>query len=511
PAAYCIYEYQFTVEDGKERTLHEFEEKEKEIFQEEDTWNDGFCLECECHSMSNGDGRSQCSHKTCLSLADHPDRKNYQIEEITIPNTCCPKIVREACIEDDVTFHVGEVVDDRYNGCRSVVCVRKENSTIEKVERISICDEQCPISWKYQHSPLYPQVCCGKCVQVACVADGNMYSEGELWISDDGCLTYTCVKDLVTSQLSTRAEEIKCQRPTKEELSMYTFKETKEDGQCCAVYTRTSCLVMGKPLPAGNETTDPSDKCISIVCEDGGDGNVTRREKEKACNTQCALGQTYVPALPSSTECCGQCIATHCVDDGELRQVGDTWESEGDVCHEYTCEMRDDSLVTMVVKKTCPYFDPDCPQNEIYLDESKCCKLCNVTTKQVGGCEPEVVPPEETIGVFTISARTLGTCKNYEPLTGFKRCKGYCESGTTFRIFNRQGKHMSHCYCCQPSKLDKISVNMKCDVGYSFSRIYENVEECKCQPCEGEERMLGDQPIMDETEFYEFVGEDVAH
>ena len=59
--------------------------------------------------------------------------------------------------------------------------------------------------------------------------------------------------------------------------------------------------------------------------------------------------------------------------------LGERWESEGDACYEYSCELRNDLPTILAVKKECPYFDPECPEEEIRLDESGCCKLCNVT------------------------------------------------------------------------------------------------------------------------------------
>lgn len=83
--------------------------------------------------------------------------------------------------------------------------------------------------------------------------------------------------------------------------------------------------------------------------------------------------------LFTSNECCGRCIKTHCVDDGKTYSIGERWESEGDICYEYSCETRNDVLTTVAVKKECPYFDPECPEEEIYMDQLGCCKLCNIT------------------------------------------------------------------------------------------------------------------------------------
>lgn len=94
------------------------------------------------------------------------------------------------------------------------------------------------------------------------------------------------------------------------------------------------------------------------------------------------------PSLPFSNDCCGKCLVTHCVDDGIAHPIGERWESESDVCYEYSCETRDDVLTTVAIKKDCPYFDPECPPNEIYMDEKGCCQLCNVTRPVKSECVP---------------------------------------------------------------------------------------------------------------------------
>lgn len=92
-----------------------------------------------------------------------------------------------------------------------------------------------------------------------------------------------------------------------------------------------------------------------------------------------AITLTSIPCPLNSQDCCGHCVKTHCVDDGNVFSLGERWESEGDECYEYSCELRNDLPTILAVKKECPFFDPECPEEEIMLDESGCCKLCNVT------------------------------------------------------------------------------------------------------------------------------------
>lgn len=83
--------------------------------------------------------------------------------------------------------------------------------------------------------------------------------------------------------------------------------------------------------------------------------------------------------MPFSNDCCGKCVKTHCVDNGNIYAIGQRWQKEDDICYEYSCDLRDDVFVTVAVKRECPYFDPQCPPEERYMDELGCCQLCNVT------------------------------------------------------------------------------------------------------------------------------------
>ena len=63
-------------------------------------------------------------------------------------------------------LQVGTEIQDLYNGCRSVKCEKGDDGKITKVEKTFECNEDCPLGWVYEMSPMYPQVCCGSCTQV---------------------------------------------------------------------------------------------------------------------------------------------------------------------------------------------------------------------------------------------------------------------------------------------------------------------------------------------------------
>lgn len=49
-----------------------------------------------------------------------------------------------------------------------------------------------------------------------------------------------------------------------------------------------------------------------------------------------------------------------------------------------------------------------------------------------GDCKPNPMPLPDTVGIFTLAARSVGTCKNPDPVPGFNICSGHCDSFTTF-------------------------------------------------------------------------------
>ncbi|KAK8736435.1 hypothetical protein OTU49_005001, partial [Cherax quadricarinatus] len=514
PADACIYQHKYYIDIvGNQQPVSDSDVPQKKLYKviADESWTDGLCLTCKCTQENEGHSRHHCTQHTCPTLDSHPDRGEYELESVETPGQCCPTVIRTACIDDYEVINIGETLNDPLNGCRSVECVKSPEGKVDKIEKIYSCDEACGAGWEYEPSPLFPTQCCGQCVQVACVVESEVKAVNETWISDDLCTTYTCTKDK-HDQIQIQAVEAQCAKPGEEDLKKYVFEENKVADQCCSVHTKTACLMNDSPIPVGDSVQDPYDTCTTITCEASADGNATRREKETTCDTKCDLGSTYVAPLPLSNECCGKCLKTHCVDDGKSYSIGERWESEGDVCFEYSCETRNDVLTTIAVKKECPYFDPECPEEEIYMDDLGCCKLCNITRQEKRDCKPKPMPPHETIGIFQISTRHVGTCKNHAPVPDFRQCSGHCDSFTMFEGQGRQATHVSTCFCCKPSKMEKIRVPLRCDSGVSFSPVYSNIIECQCQRCnDGPKEYMGDMPILEDIETVDSTDESDRH
>lgn len=71
-------------------------------------------------------------------------------------------------------------------------------------------------------------------------------------------------------------------------------------------------------------------------------------------------------------QCCGECIQTKCVADGELYDVGSMWKSK-DGCSFSECVKKGESVSISSYKKTCPELK-NCPKDRIYTKD--CCSYC---------------------------------------------------------------------------------------------------------------------------------------
>ncbi|XP_071530011.1 hemocytin-like isoform X2 [Panulirus ornatus] len=202
PADACVYEHKYRFSAfGTEELVSSPDAAEKRLYKVDESWQDGFCLTCKCFIDDKGLVQHECIQQTCLTPDDHPDSGLFQLETVKSPGHCCAEIVRTACIDNNRLIEVGEHLNDTLNGCRSVECIKNPKGKVDKVEKVLSCDETCPAGWEYEPSPLYPQQCCGNCVQVACIVAGQVKAIDETWMSDDLCTTYACSRDEHVSYL----------------------------------------------------------------------------------------------------------------------------------------------------------------------------------------------------------------------------------------------------------------------------------------------------------------------
>lgn len=75
-----------------------------------ETWQDGNCLNCVCKEDGERRPNHQCAQTTCPSVSEHPDHGDYQLEVVEVPGSCCPNVVRTACIDDYEVIEVSDYI-----------------------------------------------------------------------------------------------------------------------------------------------------------------------------------------------------------------------------------------------------------------------------------------------------------------------------------------------------------------------------------------------------------------
>lgn len=89
-------------------------------------------------------------------------------------------------------MQVGDVWQpDLTNACTMLECIN-DTSGVQKQYKLEKCDKQCDIGYEYQEPENKGLKCCGQCVPVACVVEGELKEIGVEWKSEDYCTSYLC-------------------------------------------------------------------------------------------------------------------------------------------------------------------------------------------------------------------------------------------------------------------------------------------------------------------------------
>ncbi|XP_046389468.1 hemocytin isoform X2 [Ischnura elegans] len=495
PKDVCVYEHEFTAsEEGGERLLQDAE-KFTSIKKVGEVWEDGPCRECVCVEVRGGrhwgsaKGRgtkgaprtkvvkTSCSSTICPSPEEHPDAEDYQLERVPSPQKCCPDIVRKACLDEGKIYQVGKEWSVPGESCISKQCILSTNaSLVIKQYKVQHCVKVCEKGWEYQEPGPDSEECCGKCKQVACVADGKMHPVGSSWLSSDYCTTYYCRE--IDGVVQTQSVDVSC--PQDEKIREdFKVEVLPFEGSCCNKTFKIACLVGEHELKEGE--TFLVSKCKKILCAVGPDKELMKHELIETCNKDCAEGWEYSEPPEDSPKCCGECKQVACVtDDGELLPPGSRWETNGG-CTEFLCEQNENQLHVVSSEEKCPNID-DCPPENVYQD--KCCKKCNITNvcPPVDGCAAVEVEPPLTVAVINEQKIGHGNCINTVPIPGFQECKGHCQSSSYFDLntLSQQAK----CKCCQATSTKSITVQVVCEDGYAYERRVSTPTSCACNACE---------------------------
>jgi hypothetical protein len=69
-------------------------------------WDDGPCRTCICEGNAAGGYHPVCKVQTCPDLLNEKEATEYELQNVPVPNQCCPSIVRTACKEGNTIYKV---------------------------------------------------------------------------------------------------------------------------------------------------------------------------------------------------------------------------------------------------------------------------------------------------------------------------------------------------------------------------------------------------------------------
>ncbi len=185
-----------------------------------------------------------------------------------------------------------------------------------------------------------------------------------------------------------------CQEPSADEKALFVYQVIPAPAdRCCPIHRKTACLVNNVVrkvnfyilitfkkkyfnkfllIQQGDSWISEDDPCITFVCADEGDGELVHQKTVRTCPTDCPEGYEYQPSL-NSTECCGRCVQTACLLDGQAYAIGSTWKP--DPCTSLSCT-EGGQLIRAEVMCVSP---PDCPPENLVVQPGECCAICNAT------------------------------------------------------------------------------------------------------------------------------------
>uniref|UniRef100_A0A4W6D791 von Willebrand factor n=1 Tax=Lates calcarifer TaxID=8187 RepID=A0A4W6D791_LATCA len=147
------------------------------------------------------------------------------------------------------------------------------------------------------------------------------------------------------------------------------------------------CVVGGVIHPVGSEWEDGCEKCTCTQLQDRETSLHLAQCTQPVCDRNCPRGSMYSSSIG---ECCGKCTPTSCVEtDGEmrgdtliggnLRHVGEVWQSPHDKCVLHQCVKVRDQVFISATNISCSAMDtPSCPLGtELRCDTQDCCPRCH--------------------------------------------------------------------------------------------------------------------------------------
>lgn len=163
---------------------------------------------------------------------------------------CCPVHRKTACLANGVSYKPGESWTAEEDPCVTFTCQDDGDGQLSQAKVVQSCQANgCSEGYEYQAAPAGSGQCCGRCVQVACLLDGQVHAVGTTW-QPDPCTFITCSGgngDDQPVQL-VRAEMMCSPQPPDCPDANWIAKE----GECCrtcnATQSLSTCVPEALPL-----------------------------------------------------------------------------------------------------------------------------------------------------------------------------------------------------------------------------------------------------------------------
>ncbi|XP_065837394.1 kielin/chordin-like protein [Oscarella lobularis] len=331
-----------------------------------------------CSTCSCSYGNISCLPSPCPEISCD--------ETILLPGSCCP-ICRPICIYEGIRYNDGDSFVPASNSCLSCSC-RGRTVNCSTLPCL-VCSHPAPKG---------RDECCDHCGP--CVYEGTLHSDKTTFIStSDPCQMCSCKDGNVVCN-SIDCPDLSCRNPV------------SKPGQCCQECP-PDCVYEGGTYEDGAAWVSQSNPCQLCTCQ-GGTTNCSRivcppstcshpqvipgqccSECGQGCtfdNATYANGQTFYetscrqctciegnvvcvkeecPSLTCSLfavaegECCPTCRP--CLHGGRIREHGDSWIGEDDVCQSFYC-------MDGIVSETNIQCAGEC--DNVFSASDECCPIC---------------------------------------------------------------------------------------------------------------------------------------
>ncbi|KAG7156944.1 Kielin/chordin-like protein-like 2 [Homarus americanus] len=343
---------------------------------------------------------------TCpeVNMTSCPKRVDYcaSDEDCDEDHRCCQENCGKRCFrlcmdEDGVMHYEGEVWQDPNDPCTTLYC------RSHGIDKISIyCRPGAP------PHPTCILVSDGNCCWIwqcsSCVEDGETHEEGSQWSDpEDPCIMFTCTRGNIETH------PIFCSRVPPPHPNCVL---TKEDGECCPVWSCPSCTDdKGDSHIEGSTWINPYNPCEICFCING-----TITKEPIVC---LAYSPSSHCRQVNDSGCCPTWKCPNCVDEyGEEHYLGEEWSDPQDPCVHLRCT--EDGIKFLPVECDLP------PHPTCYpvLKDGDCCLTWRC---------PGICPPIQQLNVqcfrFQNDCRTDKDCKEEEyccPVVCGVGCVRFC-------------------------------------------------------------------------------------